>query len=384
MNDESKNDIINVIDEFDYSTQNAVYSKKFRQWRKRHGNPYAFTFEKHQRESVYVDGRGFVDKSPVEAEKKSLSTIFFVLGISALMWIVLDTVISRFIIIVLNFIGVDINMNFSSSTIYGGCHEVVAVLIAVAFLKVLIPFIYLHIKFKIPLKAEFLSNMNNPTALIGAISMTFIVCIATSIPAAYSTETKEVYQFFTSSGADVSVWNQSEFLVYSIFDVIIMPAVSQFLFCGAMFTVLRQFGDYFAIVMTSATAALLTQDLRIMPAVFLVSLIGAYGMLTSGTIFTAVVVNILYKMYDLALTIIENDHSGNMMTYRLIFMCSILTAGSLGLILYRNTVKRKNIHLAGYSSELTFGRRVLHASKTFPYSVVVILCMICAVIRTVL
>ncbi|MDE6775905.1 MAG: CPBP family intramembrane metalloprotease [Ruminococcus sp.] len=384
MNDNSRNDIIDVIDEFDYSTQNAVYSEKFRQWRSRRDNPYAFTFEKHQRESVYVDGRGFIDKSPIEAEKKSLSAIFFALGAAALMWIVIDTVISRLIIIVLNLCGVDINMNFSSSTIYGGCYEVVAVLIAVAFLKVFIPFTYLHTKFKIPLKAEFLSNMSNPAALIGAISVTFIVCIATSIPAAYSTETKEVYQFFTSSGADVSVWNQSEFLVYSIFDVIIMPVVSQLFFCGAMFTVMRQFGDYFAVVMMSATATLLTQDLHIMPAVFLVSLVGAYGMLTSGTIFTAVVVNILYKMYDLSLTIIENDHSENMMMYRLIFMCSVLAAGSLGLVLYRNMIKRKKIHLAGYNSELTFGRRVLHASKTFPYSVVAILCIICAVIRTVL
>ncbi|MDE7226536.1 MAG: hypothetical protein K2N49_06750, partial [Ruminococcus sp.] len=303
---------------------------------------------------------------------------------ASLMWIVIDIVIYRLIIIVLNLSGVDINMNFSSSTIYGGCYEVVAVLMMTAFIKVFIPFIYLHIKFKIPLKAEFLSNMSNPSALMGAVSITFIVCIATSIPAAYSTETKEVYQFFASSGADVSVWNQSEFLVYSIFDVIVMPIVSQLFFCGAMFTVMRQFGDYFAIVMMSVTSALLTQDLRIMPAVFLVSLVGAYGMLTSGTIFTSVVVHIIYKMYDLALTIIENNNSENMMTYRLIFMCSVLVAGSFGLMLYRNMIKRKNIHLAGYNSELTFGKRVFHASKTFPYSVVAILCMICAVIRTVL
>ena len=64
-----KKGIINVIDEFDYSTQNDEYNEEFRSWRKRGDNIYAFKFEKNERESIYVDGRGFIDDSLEYVEK---------------------------------------------------------------------------------------------------------------------------------------------------------------------------------------------------------------------------------------------------------------------------------------------------------------------------
>ena len=36
---------INVIEEFDYSTQSKLYSDHFKEWRKRKENPFSFSFE---------------------------------------------------------------------------------------------------------------------------------------------------------------------------------------------------------------------------------------------------------------------------------------------------------------------------------------------------
>lgn len=379
-----KKGIINVIDEFDYSTQNDEYNEKFRSWRKRRDNIYAFKFEKNERESIYVDGRGFIDDSLEYVEKKTLSNIFFVLGIAALMWIVFDDLISKIIVSLMSFIGIDIHTNFSTSIIYGGCHEVALTLVILGIMKSVIPMMYLHFKFKVPFKAEIMGKMNNTSALVGAISLAFLVCVGTSVSTAYSTESKEIVTFFASSGADIALWNQFEFVLYTVFDVIVSPIIAQLLFCGAAFTVLRQFGDPFAMIITSFTAALLTQDFRLMPVIFFITLVGCYGMLSSGSIFTAISVNVVYKMYTLALTLIETDSSDNMPLMRNLFMASVVVLGSVGLAFYRMSLKKRRTKLAVYVSDMTFGKRIIQAAKTFPYSAVAILCVIYAAIKAVL
>ncbi len=380
----NKKGIINVIDEFDYSTQNDEYNEKFRSWRKRRDNTYAFKFEKNERESIYVDGRGFIDNSLEYTEKKVLANIFFTLGIASLMWIVFDDLVSKIIVSLLGFAGLNIHTNFSTAIIYGGCHEVALTLVILGILKPVIPMLYLHFKFKVPFKAEVMGKMNNTSALVGAISLAFLVCVATSVPSAYSTESKEMVAFFASSGADVALWNQFEFISYTVFDVIISPIIVQLLFCGASFTVLRQFGDPFAMLMTSFTAALLTQDFHLMPTVFLITLVGCYGMLASGSIFTAVSVNIMYRMYDMTLTLIETDSSDNMPLIRNLFMAAVVVLGSVGLAFYRMSLKKHRVKLALYVSDITFGGRIVQAAKTFPYSAVAILCVIYAAIKAVL
>lgn len=380
-----KNNIINVIDEFDYSTQNDAYNENFRKWRRKKDNPYAYSFEKIHNESVYVDGRGFIEKSAVETEKNVLGKIFHQIGLAMLIWIVFDDVICRIIVFLLDLCGVNIHTNFFSSMIYGGNVEIAAVLIVSALIKMTVPLIFLHFVFKLPRRAEIMQKMSDPKALIGAIAMTFIVCTAVSIPTAYSSETKEFYEIFTGLDADVSVWTQKEFVVYTIFHIIILPVISEFFFRGAMFNVLRQFGDLFAVIMTSLIAGLLTQDLRSMFAVILISLVASFGMLGSGTIFTAIAVNIVYKMYDLTLIIIENDHTSKMPLSRNIFMILTLLAGVVMLEVYRRSASRnKKKKIAKYDSELPKGMRILHSAKTFPFSAVVLLCLLSASIKAVL
>ncbi len=380
-----KNNTVNVIDEFDYSTQNDAYNENFRKWRRKKDNVYAYSFEKNHNESVYVDGRGFIEKSAVETEKNVLGRIFRQIGLAMLIWIVFDDIICRITVFLLDLCGLNIHTNFFSSMIYGGNVEIAAVLIVSSLIKMTVPLIFLHFVFKLPWRAEIMQKMNDPKALIGAIAMTFIACTAVSIPTAYSSETKEFYEIFTGLDADVSVWTQKEFVVYTIFHIIILPVISEFFFRGAMFNVLRQFGDLFAVIMTSLIAGLLTQDLRSMFAVILISLVASFGMLGSGTIFTAIAVNIVYKMYDLTLIIIENDHTSKMPLSRNIFMILTLLAGVVMLEVYRRSASRnKKKKIAKYDSELSTGMRILHSAKTFPFSAVVLLCLLSASIKAVL
>lgn len=379
-----ENNIRNVIDEFDYSTQNETYNENYRNWRKRKNNKYSFDFKKNERERVYVDGRGFIDSSYEFVEKSVLSKISHTLGMAALMWIVLDDVVLKIIIFLLDYLGFDIHTGFSGERVYGGCHEVVLTLIVFDVLKVIIPMIYLHSKFKVPKKVEVMGNMNNPSALVGAIAATLLVCVIATIPSAYSTEVGEVVSFFGANRTDVSIWNQSEFILYTIVYVLIMPILTQLLFCGAAFAVLRQFGDIFAILVTSVSAAALTQDFRTMPVIFLISLVGCCGMLTSGSIFTAFAVNVIYKMYELTLTLIENNYSDNMLIIRNMFMASIVLFSAIGLAGFKFLTRKKPLRLAHFKSPVSFLERMVYAVKSFPFSAVLLLCVTYAVMKAVM
>ncbi|MBQ6945072.1 MAG: hypothetical protein IJN43_12210 [Ruminococcus sp.] len=377
-NETTKN-IIDVIEEFDYSTQNEKYNESFRDWRKRKNNRYSFNFKKDQRERVYVDGRGFIEKSCKNAEKKTLANIFHTLGYASLILIVFEDVISKLLIYSLELLGVNIQTSFMTRTISGGCTEVAAVIILINTLKIILPVIYLQIKFKMPKKLAYMSSMNNPVALIGSISAAFILSVVISLPTAFSSETREVISFFDSAATELSIWDQQEFVLYTFFDMLIIPIISQFLFCGAAFTVLRQFGDIFAIFITSLSAAVLTQDLRSMPAVFIITFIGCCGMLASGSIFTPIAVNIIFRMYQTTIVLIETDSSENMPIIRNLFMAAVVVAGAVGLIYFQLHTKKHPLKLARYNGEMSFFQLNYQALKIFPFSTVAMLCVLCAI-----
>ena len=372
------NKIINVIDEFDYSTQNESYNEQFRKWRRKKENKFSFSFSSNKNESVFIDGKGFVSENAVSAEKKILSRIFCTVGNAMLIWLVTDTIILKFLIKFFSIIGINVHNNFFSTGIYGGSIEIVISIIIVSLIKMLVTMLYMHKQFRVPLKVEFMHTMNHPSGLVTAISLALVVCTIINIPSAFSVETKEIYSFFRNIDADVSVWGQAEFLVYTIFDIIVISILSGMIFCGAMFAVCRQFGDLFAIIMTSVTAALLTHNFNDMAAVFLISAIGSYGMLRSGSIFTPIAVNVVYKMYILALTVIEVDPSVNMSITKGMFMAAVFIAGTAGTIICFLHNRKKDIKLAVYESEFSLGKRIVFSVKVFPYIAVGLICIVYA------
>ena len=100
-------------------------------------------------------------------------------------------------------------------------------------------------------------------------------------------------------------------MVYAIFDIVIISIMSELLFRGAIFSALRQFGDIFAIIITSCASALLVQDFRELPAALMISAVAAVGMLRTGSVLTAIFVQMIYKMYRLALVLLEADSPDN-------------------------------------------------------------------------
>lgn len=373
---------IDVVEEFDYSTQNEKYNNNFRKWRKNKNNPFAFNFSVNRKESIFIDGKGFINNSPSISEHETISRIFYIIGSAMLMWVTVENIIGKIIIYILDIIGVNIHSTFFSTSYYGGSTEIVTVMITISLIKIYVPAIYIHKKLKMPLNVEFMNTMNHPTELISAIAMSLIVCTITSIPDAYSSSAKEIYDYFKSINADISVWGQTEYVIYTIFDVIIMSVSAEILFRGAIFSALRQFGDIFAIIVTSVMASILTQNFQNMPSVLLISVIASIGMLKSGSVFTAFAVRTVFKMYQLTIVIVESSKSENMFFVRNLLITVIFILSTVTVILL-HFVRKNRHHLAGYHSDISLKERLVFSLKTFPFTAVMAVCIIGAVIKII-
>lgn len=377
QNDREEKVIVNVVDEFDAAIQGFGYNGNFKKWRKNKDNPFAFNFERNSREKIFNESRGFETPSQSDAGKKVLGSIMRETGIVMLIVVVFQSIIGKLTIAVLDLIGVNIHTTFFSSGVYGGGAEIVLTTVAIAVATLLVPVIYLHKRMKMPMKAGIMHTVRDSAEIIASIGFAMIFCTIVCLPAAYSSGTKDIYTYFSATEADVSAWGQKEFVVYVIFDVVILSILTELLFRGGIFSALRQFGDITAIIITTAMTVFLTGDFFAMPAALLMSIVSSVGMLRSGTIFTAIIVRIVYKMYQLALVILEVDATENMEMTRNLFMMIVFILGIiLAAVVMIKGNRRSRRCIVKYESEFTESKRIVFAFKVFPFSAVSVLCII--------
>lgn len=383
--EKNNSEIIDVIDEFDYSTQQESYNKHFIAWRKNKNNPYAYNFVLNKKESVFIDGEGFVGRSAEEAESETLSRILYIIGIAMLSVVLIENVFDKLFVQILDAFGVNIHGTFFNSVIYGGRTEVVVILIIVTLMKLIVPMGIIHSRFRMPLRLRFPMSLSDPRELFGAIAASMIVSVVSGIPSAYSDESKEIYAFFKTYDADISVWGQEEFLIYTIFDVIVVSILFELLYRGEMFHALRQFGDVFAVIFTSVISGIVTQDYRIMASTMLISAVSSIGALRGGTVFTAIAVRVVYKMYMLALMIIEMNTSENMFLTRNFFMICVFITGLLvyGLVLL-SMKRREKKTFADCNCQLSLKKKLFLPFKILPLSAVIVVCLLAAAIYLIL
>ena len=382
-NDNSSGAIINVVEQFDYSTQNDSYNEQFRKWRKDKHNSFAVNFKQNRKESVFVEGKGFENRSAAYSEQDTVTKIMNVAGIAMLIWIVVEYILGRTAVAFFDLLGFDVHTSFFSINIYGEGAAIALILISV--FKVLIPAVYVRKKLRMPLRVEFMTNLHHAHDMIGSICMAMAVSAVTSLPSLYTNNTREVFNYFRDINADASVWNQEQFIIYTIFDIIVLSVISELFFRGAIFGALRQFGDAFAIIITSVMSGLLVQDLRELPAALMISAVAAVGMLRSGSIFTAIFVQILFKMYRLALVLLEADSPDTVFLKRNSFILAVFVIGAAGsVLLYIFSKKKHAHHIAEYSSEISLKQRLIIALRSFPVPAVTCICLLAALIKFIL
>lgn len=370
--------VINVIDEFDYSTQSDSYNQKFIAWRRNKKNPFAYNFTINKKESVYIDGQGFVsDSAAADAEASVMSNVMRLVGEIMLIVAACELFFGKLLVQILDLLGMDIHNSFFNFVIYGGYKEVLAVLMIIALVKCSTALTAVQLKLKMPSKIAFPMQLNDAGELIASLAATLIVSGVLSIPAAYSHQSIEFYSLSKGTSSDISLWAHNEFVIYIIFDTIVISVLYELLFRGPLFTALRQFGDIFAVIVTSVVSGLVVMDFRLIPGTIAISAVAAIGMLRSGTIFTAIAVRIVYRLYRFGLILIAMDASSDMLQTRNIYIALVFV---LGIIIFAavfsNSKRREKKAFARYTGHISLKKRLTSSLNVFLFSASAVLCII--------
>lgn len=367
--------ITDVTEDFDYSGQSDEYITLYKKWRKNPDNPYAYNYIKNNREITFSANEGFINTRPQDKEHEVLTKILYTFGTVMILYLFIEYVVSAVLVEILDFAGLNIHNSFLNYGIYGSQADVMIVMIIITLLKFCMPSLILIKTFKMPLKCALPYKLQSSGNMFFCMALSLLASVLTSISRAYSDSTREYFRFFNGYNSEISLLNQSELVIYMFFDIVIFSIISEFLFRGAIFQALRQFGDLYAVTLTAAFSAIVTHDFASMPAAFAVSFIAGLSILRSGTMFTAVLVQIINKIYAFSLTIIELS-SSDMLLKRSYFMiiCFLISLAAVSILW--NTMGKKITLKKNLYTFLTTSQKISLVFKTLTTFTVIFLCLI--------
>ena len=189
------------------------------------------------------------------------------------------------------------------------------------------------------------------TSILGALISTLIASVTASFGVVSSSSLVQ-----PASGG---VW---DVLVYFVLIAVLPAFLEEFLFRGAVLTLLRPYGDGFAVLMSAAFFALIHCNLEQAPAAFLTGLALGCSVIFSGSVWPAVLAHFINNGLSCAAGLIFSGLSSFEATLaNLILYAFCLLAGALGcVILFRR--RRPGMELAVPGS----GGRLLRTAASRP------------------
>mgnify|MGYP004457646829 FL=1 len=374
IKEKQKDILIDVTETFDYSGQSDEYINAYKKWRNNPDNPFAYNYIKKKNEVTFCESKGFVKIIPEEKEQKVLSKVLYIFGIILILFLFIQFIFSKIFIAVLDNFGVNIHNSFLNYSIYGGQKEVMSAMIIITFLKFCVPLLIIKKALKMPLNASLPCKLQSSKDLFLCMAICLSVSVLTSISRAYSDSKIEYFTFFNCYNKEFSLLNQSELVIYMILDVVIVSIMSEFLFHGAVFQALRQFGDLYAVIVTASFSALMTNNIASVFSVFAVSVVAGISILRSGTVFTAVAVQIINKIYLTALTIIELSFSDTSLKKAYFMIICFIIGIAVSSLIWHSTNKeiflKKNL-----STFLSAKKKILLIFTTIPTFTIIFICI---------
>ena len=146
-------------------------------------------------------------------------------------------------------------------------------------------------------------------------------------------------------------------LVFYFFLMAVMPAIlEEFLFRGALLSVLRPYGDGFAILTTAAFFSIIHCNLGQAPSAFLTGLVLGYAAVVSGSIWPSVLAHFINNALALALGMLcDALPSASANLANLIIDAAYLLAGVVGcVLLFRKS--RPQLRLRGGAGRFSAGK----------------------------
>ena len=336
--------------------QDLEYKKLYEEWQNDRRNKYGYRTEYAENANTYQEGKGFSGEYPAADERASLRSSVDVLMLTLICYALLEFIVKLLLS--------DFPFNAPFGVVLGkegftSSHDLKTIIFAYVgniFTRV-IPFGVLLLQLKLPLKVVIPTKINDRPLFYCSIPvamLTFgVIYMCTEVEALFlpGLDNRSIMRW---SGA---------FTVYdipiSLLFMVIVPILSEFLHRGIILNLFRQYGDGFALLISSViSAALSAEDAIVMTFVY--SLMIGYFTLRTGSILTAIVMRIIISGSYYIISIGRSGAFANNVLSLLSAMVIFLYIGIGIIILIRFVINYSNkISLPLYSLYLSDAEKLM-------------------------
>ncbi len=293
--------IIDVVEDFSCPCQTKGYREAYRKWRRNESNRYAFRCKKHPKESSFSDSKAVVTETPAQIEHGVLYRIGYLVGCLLILYLVVENILDKLIVLLLNAAGFHVSMTFWNGGMYGDEPAVFIGIMLVTSLKYILPALLLQLILRFPLRVGVPLRVCKADTLLFGIILTMLVSAGLGMFFVASSSDLEKYKLICNA---VNL-DDYRMIFYMLFTIFALPILIELLLHGALFQLLRQFGDGFAMIIVSLLAAFLMHNPQDSVRAALITLIISYFVLRSGSFLTAMLLHIVHEIYMFAVFYIE-------------------------------------------------------------------------------
>lgn len=328
--DSVEENIIDVAKDYTCAEQSENFNENYRKWRKE--SPFGFYFVKDTNLLVYIDGKGFVDDRPEKAEKKFLSRNMYIIGIALCVYFLLEATLPYLAAYIMNLFGYNISNDFVFGIMNATSVQYTAISSIIAFIKITIPILILFIARKTPMNIIFPVKITNKEAARISFPVVLMICGVALCCSFFWSITLDAFSIDVSP-ASVKIGDSlGSALISSIAYIIIFPVLKELFLRGAIMQSLRQFGDGFALILTSIISALLKHDISHLWFVLLTSFCIGYVTLCTGSVVCGIFADIFISIVVYIVSTLKSFLPNNI--FSVITAIIILSFMILGFFLF--------------------------------------------------
>lgn len=297
--------IIDTAKDFYCSCQDEEYNESYYKWRADPENPYSFQFVSNTKEHVYIDGKGFVEQNPKKIERDALAKCAFLLGGILSLYFTIEIFGEGLLCLIFQLFGSDVKWSIVGG-ISGGS-ELIRVLnqVLVGTLKRILPIIVFMRAMKIPwINAVPVKVVHQRPHKLAIPIIMIMVSVVSYLDIMYM-NVLGVFQISEPTGVFYFPNSPVGQSVMILVDLLVIPVISEICLRGIIMQSFRQYGDSFALLVTSLVAAFMAHDITQCCSIFIMSLCIGYFVMETGSIKTGIIMRITYRACTYAMFLFQ-------------------------------------------------------------------------------
>lgn len=357
-----KSEYIDVAKNAEYQNQSKLYYNEFLNWRSSGNNPYAYSFVRRKSEHSYVDGQGFVSRTPQEAERRVLRrccrliamTMFSIMIFSVAEMIYSWSITSH------------AALSLSKTTYSHPLTEInvslleCAILCAIRLLKYLVPILIFILDTKIP-KAVMMpvSDKKIPDMAACAFVMSLVATIFCRIAAGLLAAVGSNIGFEICRTDYIYSDEILSTVLFGACHCVIIAVLTELLFRGLILQTFRQFGDMLAFIVCCAAEGFCSFDLSSLGYELCLSIIITLFALRTGSIKVAIGMRVGSSVLVYVLNAIEVYAPKNIAELTESIICFIIIAVSLTIYAKVTTAQNFSFNVNNSKTHLSLPRKLV-------------------------